>query len=177
MNSDSDIDLILDFLHTRQNPDGLGSPALFSDWIAAHELVPGETPTPAEIAQARHLRAALTTVLLSGEVAWNDDRTRQTIETATAHAPLHIVRGEGGVPDLRPAAAGATGALAAIVAAFYRVSVRGQSHRLKACAACGHGFFDVSKNNSRRWCDMAICGSQQKSREYRKRLAAEKRKA
>ncbi len=42
--------------------------------------------------------------------------------------------------------------------------------RLKACAAeakCGWLFVDDSKNNSRRWCSMDMCGTDAKMRRYR----------
>ncbi|HZP20974.1 MAG TPA: ABATE domain-containing protein [Bauldia sp.] len=40
--------------------------------------------------------------------------------------------------------------------------------RLKQCPECGWLFFDHSKNNSRRWCDMATCGNRTKLRRHRK---------
>jgi predicted RNA-binding Zn ribbon-like protein len=42
--------------------------------------------------------------------------------------------------------------------------------RLKECASahgCGWLFLDESKNNSRRWCSMDGCGTQEKMRRYR----------
>ena len=43
--------------------------------------------------------------------------------------------------------------------------------RVRACAAldCGWWFLDDTKNASRRWCDMKICGNRQKVRSYRER--------
>lgn len=40
--------------------------------------------------------------------------------------------------------------------------------RVKFCAAsdCGWLFIDTSKNNSRRWCDMADCGNRAKARQF-----------
>lgn len=41
--------------------------------------------------------------------------------------------------------------------------------RLKICGNCGWLFLDKSKNRSRMWCDMAVCGNRVKaSRHYRK---------
>lgn len=39
-------------------------------------------------------------------------------------------------------------------------------HRVKSCDACGWLFLDGSKNGTRRWCDMQVCGSQVKARKY-----------
>jgi predicted RNA-binding Zn ribbon-like protein len=43
--------------------------------------------------------------------------------------------------------------------------------RIKTCPGenCGWKFLDRSKNRSRRWCDMAVCGNLVKAREYRAR--------
>ncbi|HZH11936.1 MAG TPA: ABATE domain-containing protein [Microvirga sp.] len=45
----------------------------------------------------------------------------------------------------------------------------GDLSRLKKCGGehCGWLFFDLTKNNSRRWCDMAVCGNRQKSKRHR----------
>lgn len=41
--------------------------------------------------------------------------------------------------------------------------------RVRACAAgdCGWWFVDDTKNRSRRWCDMKICGNREKLRRFR----------
>jgi predicted RNA-binding Zn ribbon-like protein len=43
--------------------------------------------------------------------------------------------------------------------------------RLKACLAddCRWAFVDRSRNASRRWCDMRVCGNRQKARAFRAR--------
>lgn len=42
--------------------------------------------------------------------------------------------------------------------------------RLKICANCGWLFVDRSKNRSRTWCDMAVCGNRAKAtRHYQRR--------
>jgi predicted RNA-binding Zn ribbon-like protein len=38
--------------------------------------------------------------------------------------------------------------------------------RLKSCPECGWFFLDSSKNRSRRWCSMQMCGAPAKSRAY-----------
>lgn len=47
----------------------------------------------------------------------------------------------------------------------------GPTDRLRMCGAtdCGWLFLDMSKNRSRRWCDMAVCGNRAKAaRHYRR---------
>ncbi len=45
-----------------------------------------------------------------------------------------------------------------------------ESERMKICGNCGWLFLDRSKNRSRVWCDMTVCGNRAKaSRHYRRR--------
>jgi predicted RNA-binding Zn ribbon-like protein len=46
--------------------------------------------------------------------------------------------------------------------------------RVRECAAdpCGWLFLDRSKNGSRRWCDMTVCGNRAKARRHRARVTA-----
>ena len=47
--------------------------------------------------------------------------------------------------------------------------------RVKQCARCPWLFLDVSKNHSRRWCDMNDCGRAEKIERYLARRAARRR--
>jgi predicted RNA-binding Zn ribbon-like protein len=38
--------------------------------------------------------------------------------------------------------------------------------RIKECPRCGWLFLDISKNGKRRWCNMNVCGSREKSLDY-----------
>ena len=45
--------------------------------------------------------------------------------------------------------------------------------KLRICPNCNWLFLDRSRNSSRLWCDMAVCGNRRKaSRHYRRRVAA-----
>lgn len=49
----------------------------------------------------------------------------------------------------------------------------GTATRLRTCRNCGWLFVDRSRNSSRLWCDMAVCGNRRKaSRHYRRRRDA-----
>ncbi|MGE3886196.1 MAG: ABATE domain-containing protein [Vicinamibacterales bacterium] len=46
--------------------------------------------------------------------------------------------------------------------------------RVRACAArdrCAWLFLDLSRNGSRRWCDMSVCGNRAKARRFYQRIA------
>jgi predicted RNA-binding Zn ribbon-like protein len=48
----------------------------------------------------------------------------------------------------------------------------GRLDRVRICGNCGWLFFDESRNRSRIWCDMAVCGNRRKAaRHYRRNRA------
>ena len=51
----------------------------------------------------------------------------------------------------------------------------GDPTRLKQCPGehCGWVFFDMTKNKSRRWCEMSVCGNRAKAKAHYRRLKAE----
>jgi predicted RNA-binding Zn ribbon-like protein len=56
----------------------------------------------------------------------------------------------------------------------YEILTNYPPSRIKACPSCSWLFLDASKNNTRRWCDMQSCGSNDKAKRYyhRKRQTA-----
>jgi predicted RNA-binding Zn ribbon-like protein len=56
-----------------------------------------------------------------------------------------------------------------IARAAGRLVVSPRLARVRACAAgdCGWWFVDDTKNRSRRWCDMKLCGNREKLRRFR----------
>ena len=64
-------------------------------------------------------------------------------------------------------------ALGPISLAAVKLFTEGDFHRIRECGghACGWLFYDRSKNNRRRWCEMEVCGNRAKQR----RLAARRR--
>lgn len=64
---------------------------------------------------------------------------------------------------------------ATLEAATARSALRllAETERLKICGNCGWLFLDRSRNRSRTWCDMAVCGNRVKaSRHYRRKKEA-----
>lgn len=69
-------------------------------------------------------------------------------------------------PALRFEAALAASALSLLAEHSYR--------RIRICPNCNWLFLDKSRNGSRLWCDMAVCGNRQKAkRHYRRRKAVD----
>ncbi|MCF6525024.1 CGNR zinc finger domain-containing protein [Streptomyces sp. JJ36] len=70
----------------------------------------------------------------------------------------------GPSPDLAPV----PHAMARLAAAWAELALTGQAQRLKRCAnqGCGEVFWDTSRNHSRRWCSMQVCGNRAKARRH-----------
>ena len=62
-------------------------------------------------------------------------------------------------------------ALGPIALAAVKLFTEGDFHRIRECGghACGWLFYDLSKNNRRRWCEMEVCGNRAKQRRLRAR--------
>lgn len=53
-----------------------------------------------------------------------------------------------------------------VAASAARLLLEGPLNRVGECPSCGWLFLDTTRNGSRRWCSMAMCGNQVKSRRY-----------
>lgn len=101
---------------------------------------------------------------------------RFTLETGADGMISWRWNGRGGAPltDAPPEDLGRA-ATVRIIGAIARSAAdlltSGELERVKVCDAhdCGWFFVDVSRNKSRRWCDMAGCGNRDKARRYRER--------
>jgi predicted RNA-binding Zn ribbon-like protein len=76
----------------------------------------------------------------------------------------------GGTPRLV-----ARDVVGAVFAAASRLAVLGQWERVKICPAddCRWAFYDRSRNHSRTWCSMQVCGNREKARSWRGRRSEE----
>lgn len=151
--TDADVDLVVDFLNTvnhEVHTDLLDEPAGWHAWLSERRLTAGTD-------DVRAMRDSL-------RVAVGDPAEAPLPE------PAATVRVEltAGTPRLV-----ATDVLGAVLAAASRLAVRGQWDRVKICPAddCRWAFYDRSRNHSRTWCSMQVCGNREKARAWRERHA------
>jgi hypothetical protein len=145
----TDVDLVVDFLNTVDHDahtDVLSDPDAWQRWLADRELADSG-------ADARAVRTAL-------RAAVGDP----VDEPTGAAVPVTVELPPGGAPRL--AAADVVGA---VLAAASRLAVLGQWERVKICPAddCRWAFYDRSRNRSRTWCSMQVCGNREKARTWR----------
>ncbi|MEX2372995.1 MAG: CGNR zinc finger domain-containing protein, partial [Dehalococcoidia bacterium] len=127
----------------------------------------GDGPATVEgVATARDVRDALLVLLLGdGHGAPID------LDALLARLPVRLRATAEGRIDLEAAGTGPTAVAAAALLAAHDLAVEGAWERLRLCRAddCHWAYFDRSKNRSRVWCDMKVCGARAKARAYRDR--------
>jgi predicted RNA-binding Zn ribbon-like protein len=64
-------------------------------------------------------------------------------------------------------------AVGLVAAAAAKVAIEKRLDRIKICPAddCRWAFYDTSRNRSRQWCSMEVCGNRAKARAHRERGA------
>ncbi len=167
--------LLRDFTNTNDYEtaeDLLKVPADLANWYAERGLLTEDVAVrPRDLADARRLREGLRAAM--GSHHDGPDMAASGLDALLASVPLRLTLGQAG-PRLEPVHTGARGALARIVLAIADAAADGSWWRLKVCPAddCRWAFFDASKNHSRTWCSMRVCGNREKTRTYRSRHRA-----
>jgi predicted RNA-binding Zn ribbon-like protein len=96
------------------------------------------------------------------------DRLRPFVAAAVEHAELSTTIPPTAVWDLAELGS----PLWPVADAAHQLVTSSAVSRLKRCGNCPWLFLDQSKNGSRRWCSMEICGTHQKIRRYVTKRAA-----
>ncbi|WP_406284186.1 CGNR zinc finger domain-containing protein [Embleya sp. NBC_00896] len=152
--------------------DDLTTPAALGAWLVERELLDaGARVDAADHETGLRLRAGLREKLGVHVGDAPDPELVRRADEALRGLPLLFGLGVDGEPagllpspELPPVAR----ALAALAIAWSELVTTGEAARLKRCAehGCAWVFWDVSKNRSRRWCSMRVCGNRTKARRY-----------
>jgi predicted RNA-binding Zn ribbon-like protein len=168
----AEIEVVRSFVNTIDYEDGveqLGSPEELRDWMVAHDRIPaGASVTADDVDLALRLRAALRAELEAHHGGTPDRAALRDLDAVCAELPLRMVCSDDG---LAPCGTGIRGGLAEVAAAAAKARIKGTWPRLKICPAddCRWAFYDTSRNRSRRWCSMEVCGNRNKVRAFRER--------
>ena len=141
-------------------------------WLVERELVDASEPVRAtDVQYAIETREALRRLLLINGGAPPDEEAVETVNRAATRGQLTLRFDTDGGSGLKPIARGVDGAIGTILAVAFAAMAEGSWSRLKVCPqeTCRVAFFDHSKNRSRRWCSMEVCGNRTKVRSYRQR--------
>jgi predicted RNA-binding Zn ribbon-like protein len=167
-----DLALVERFVNTADlegGTDALADPAALSAWLREAGLAEwGDTFDEAGRNRMIAVREALRSLLLSNHGEPVDPAAVEVLDRAAA---LEVAFAADGTARLAPAGHGVDGAVATLLGIVARAQAAGTWSRLKACPAenCGWAFYDSSRNRSRAWCSMSVCGNRAKARSYRAR--------
>jgi predicted RNA-binding Zn ribbon-like protein len=172
-------DLLCDFANTYDvdvdapQLDAFTDAAALTDWLRGRDLLgPDERADEDDLELARTFRTGLRAAMRRHHEA-EDTATVTDLDASATRLPLQVVF-DGTRPRLAPTADGARGGLARLLVAVAEAEADDAWVRLKICRAddCQEAFYDTSKNRSRQWCSMGVCGNRQKTRSYRARQRA-----
>ncbi|TNC42766.1 CGNR zinc finger domain-containing protein [Mumia zhuanghuii] len=147
-------DRVVAFLNTLDVEDGVDD----LESVTSYAAWSGRDQTPATLAEARRLRD-----LLRARAAGN-----RSVDPVTIGVDV--------VLDDQVSLRGAT-VTAEIAVAVAQLSLEGRLGRVKICPAddCRWAFYDHSRNQSRQWCSMQVCGNRAKVRQHRERASTDTR--
>ncbi|HEY8107716.1 MAG TPA: CGNR zinc finger domain-containing protein, partial [Gaiellaceae bacterium] len=161
------LDLVRDYVNTldfETGIDRIATPDELAMWFSEQGLVDDLVePTEQEVEDAVAVREAIRELLLANNgVKVDAGVASQTLEEAGRKARLGV-RFEDGRPVLAPEDDGARGAVGHIVATVAELAPTDDWKRLKTCRDehCRVAFYDKSRNRSRAWCSMEVCGNRE----------------
>jgi predicted RNA-binding Zn ribbon-like protein len=165
-------ELVRDFVNTLDvdtGQDQLPSPAALAAWLREHDLATVRSATEADLGAAVALREGLRAALRAHHGDGGATAPAE-LDRLMAGYPLQLSLWSG-TPELQPTGTGAQAGLGRIVAAVAASHADGTWPRLKVCAqsTCQWAFLDTSRNQSRAWCSMSVCGNRAKTKAYRTR--------
>lgn len=174
-----DLELVSSFVNTleknvtRPDEEQLDSPEALGSWMNAHGIPPGDDLGPPDVKRAIEFREAMRLLLLANNSGELERDALRRLREAADEGLIRVEIHDDGEAFARPARAGVPALFARLLAAVADSQCAGSWDRLKACAAddCQWAFYDTSRNRSRTWCSMEVCGNRAKTRAYRARLS------
>jgi predicted RNA-binding Zn ribbon-like protein len=165
------LELVRRFVNTldiEAGSDGLATPATASAWLGN-----AGWKARVDVRQLGELvafREALRDVV-SGRGTSAEPGATATLDAIARRYPLAVRLAS---PEtLTPTSSGVGGFIERILGLVAAARIDGSWDRVKTCAndRCRWLFYDRSRNRSRMWCTMDLCGSRAKMRAYRSRRA------
>ncbi|WP_067473631.1 CGNR zinc finger domain-containing protein [Actinomadura hibisca] len=168
--------LALDLLNTRWNEDGVRYDLLESVdglaiWLRSAGLDDRAVADEATLEAALETRGTLLGLMEKGSSPETVDPLNRVLE----HGALHYRLGLDG-PENRPQTDDVVWLPSWLAAVDYLRLMTDSPDRVKPCAHpnCVLYFHDTTKNGTRRWCSMAICGNRAKAARHYERVKGER---
>jgi len=172
-----ELELVRQFVNTFDLEDGdekLATTEALTEWLDEHGLDPDPRPTAPDLDRAVRVREALRGFLLANNGRPLPAGAAEELESAADRVSVRLDVAADGRVSLRPGGGGADGLIARLLGIVARAQIEGTWARLKACPdeTCAWAFYDESRNSSRTWCSMGVCGNRAKTRRYRSKTRA-----
>jgi predicted RNA-binding Zn ribbon-like protein len=163
-----ELSLVQELVNTRDIE--MGTDELSSAWLSAAGLASGAL-SDEDVARVELFRESVRALLLAHTGADVDPSALANLEALGRSATVVVGFGADGAPVMGAAGEGADAVVARLLAIIAHADAVGTWERLKACPAddCHWAYYDFSRNHSRTWCDMKVCGNRAKARAYRRR--------
>jgi len=173
-NLKSEVDLLVSFVNTREidtGSDALADAAALGPWIEAKTGEHLPELNERDAARVRSLRESLRSLLRGNNGAEVAEPDLQPLREAAERARYRPSLGPDGQLSLEPTRSDLSGFEARLLLAIERIQAGGSWPRVKACPdeECEWAFYDETRNRSRTWCSMEVCGNRHKTRAYRQR--------
>jgi predicted RNA-binding Zn ribbon-like protein len=172
-----EIDLLVDFVNTHdleEETDAIADSASLQTWLAEHagEHLPELDEEDGN--RLRELREALRALIRTNNGGEATEEELQPLREAAERSRYRLSFDEKGTLSLAPARADLSGFEARLLLAIERLQCEEAWPRLKACTddGCQWAFYDATRNRSRTWCSMDVCGNREKTKRYRQRKAS-----
>ena len=155
----------------RPDEEALDSPEALRGWMRDHGIPVADPLDEQDLQRATDFREALRRLLRANNGATLDSPVLRQLREAADSGLIRVEVDSQGRAVTVPANPGLGALFARLLAAVADSQAAGTWERMKACAAddCEWAFFDESKNRSRTWCSMEVCGNRAKTRAYRAR--------
>jgi len=167
--------LLVDLINTfylGDESDVLAEPGA-TQWLRDHVGHQGRDLSVATLAPVRQLREGLRQAALANNGGRAEPSALARADAVLRDVPVAVSLGGGshGIAIAGSRAGGVENVLVAVARAYLANQVSGAWPRIKVCAEpdCRWAFLDLSRNGSRRWCDMSECGNRAKNRAWRGR--------
>ena len=170
----AEADLLVEFVNTRdieEETDSIADPGLLETWIAARTGEYAGELDREDVERTSALRESLRALMLANNGKGADPAALVPLREAAERTRIRTAFGADGRLELAPARSGLSGFEARLLLAIERLQSHGAWPRLKACTVddCQWAFYDSTRNHSRTWCSMDVCGNREKTRRYRER--------
>lgn len=172
-----EVDLLVDFVNTRdveEGTDAIADPGQLRDWIAGRAEDHLPELEAGDLRRVQALREALRALMRANNGVEPRTRDLEPLREAAERSRFRLAFEGDGQLALAPARADLSGFESQLLLALEHLQCHDAWPRLKACTdeTCQWAFYDATRNRSRTWCSMDVCGNREKTKRYRQRRGA-----